>query len=205
MPRLCGQKKYVNSIKYVNCPCVKFGWWFQQQTGLVFLFVLFFQIHNFKIYMHRFLNYLHSISTYLAPTLCQHSSRHCIHTSVSKRRSQPTFQGSQTVSKYTQKSTWWDQKTRAKINGVMRARETQEATLDEVAREDSEWRWQVSKSLKAEIEPVISGEGIAGTRVLRQEKAWHVQGIEKSHCWTCTKITLLLAMKTWLWKHRISD
>ena len=125
MPRLRGQKKHVNSIKYVNCPCVKLGSWLVQKTGLVFLFVLFFQIYNFKIYMHQFLNYLHSISTYRAPTLCQHSSRQCMHTSVSKRRSQPTFQGSWTVNKYTQKSTWWDQKTRAKINGVMRARETQ--------------------------------------------------------------------------------
>ena len=63
----------------------------------------------------------------------------------------------------------------------------------------------MSQGLKAEMEPVVSGEGIADTRVLRQEKAWHVQGIEKSHCWTCPKIMLLLALKMFLWKHRITD
>ena len=46
--------------------------------------------------------------------------------------------------------------------------------------------------MKVEKELVLfQEEGIPGAQFLRQEKAWHVQGIEKSHCWIYSKITFL--------------
>lgn len=39
----------------------------------------------------------------------------------------------------------------------MKKSETQEATLDEAAREDPQGRWQASQRLKVEKEPVIPG------------------------------------------------
>lgn len=75
----------------------------------------------------------------------------------------------------------------------MRKRETQKATLGDSARGNSQDMTTEPRSAGWEGARGFWGKGTPSTQVLRQERAWHVQGWEKSHCSVCTKVSLFLS------------
>lgn len=75
----------------------------------------------------------------------------------------------------------------------MRKRETQKATLGDSARGNSQDMTTEPRSAGWEGARGFWGKGTPSTRVLRQERAWHVQGWEKSHRSVCTKVSLFLS------------
>lgn len=195
MPRLWSQKKYVNCITYVNCPCVKLGSWLEQKTTLVFLFVLFFQIYNFKIYMHQFLNYLHSISTYRAPTLCQHSSRHCTHTSGNKRKKVPAYIPGE-VDKQLMST------HRNQCDKIRRLEQKDQQGNEKERNTRGHFGWGGQGGLSEEMTSELRSDGWEGASHSRRRDTKHTGSetgeslacsTEKSHCWTCTKIMLFLS------------